>query len=656
MLIFSLRTKAQTAANLNTDSLENIITSGKINNSNLSVFRLLASHYLAKASYDSAEYFYREGYRTSIRLKNNRWTSKYTLWLGGFYTHTTNYDSAVKYLDLSFSDIKELKNDSLLAQYYHTYGVLYIFQSNNDKAADYMLKAIAILEKMGDKRPLNLLPQSYSNMSAIFDNERQPEKAVPYDKKALQVKEEMQDPTSYASLYFNVATTFTKLNDETNAKIYLDSANTFNAQFYHPRVALNIASAYGLFHEKADRYDSALAYYKRAIELSKETGELYFFPEQAFNASNMLLKLNRAEEAKKLLEESIPVAKEYQDYLVLSLCYGVQKEIAVRNKDYKTALAFDELHKQYADSATNAETQKSILTLEAKYENQKKEKEIAGLKVINTQKELAVVKRNWYLMLGGVIATSMLVVLGLLYRGSKQKQTIAEKEQKLQLEQIKFLERQQQVVSLQSMINGQETERTRVARELHDGLGGLFSTVKMHFSALEHEHEILRYNELFKKSHTLVDTASTELRRIAHNMMPEVLMKLGLINAIKDLADNISAGKLLKVTLQVHGMHSRLNSNTEVTLYRIIQELLNNIIKHAMATEAIIQFIKDNNRLSVIVEDNGRGFNTLEADEKIHAGIETIKSRVNYLNGKLTIDSQKNAGTTIMMDFLINEI
>lgn len=102
-------------------------------------------------------------------------------------------------------------------------------------------------------------------------------------------------------------------------------------------------------------------------------------------------------------------------------------------------------------------------------------------------------------------------------------------------------------------------------------------------------------------------------------------------------------------------MNKRLNATTEIMLFRIIQELLNNVIKHANATEAIIQFIRENERLSVIVEDNGRGFDTLAKDEKNHAGIATIQSRVNYLNGKMSIDSQKNVGTTIMMDFLINE-
>ena len=292
--------------------------------------------------------------------------------------------------------------------------------------------------------------------------------------------------------------------------------------------------------------------------------------------------------------------------------------------------------------------------LEAKYQNQKNENQIDDLIIANKEKELTVVKRNRLLLIGGISAAALLLAFGLLYRNSKQKQLLSAKENLFQQEQIKFLERQQQVVSLQSMVNGQETERTRIAKDLHDGLGGLFSTIKMQLSTLKHEEKSLETNELFKKSYELVDSASVEVRRIAHNMMPEVLIKLGLIQAIQELCNSINAGKLMSVSMQSYGMHKRLNASTEMMLFRIIQELLNNIIKHANATEAIIQFNRDADRLSITVEDNGRGF-SLEDSSGKKAGLESVKSRVNYLNGHLSIDSEKEIGTTVMMDFLINE-
>jgi signal transduction histidine kinase len=166
---------------------------------------------------------------------------------------------------------------------------------------------------------------------------------------------------------------------------------------------------------------------------------------------------------------------------------------------------------------------------------------------------------------------------------------------------------------------------------------------------------MLRENQLFSKSYELVDTAAQEVRRIAHNMMPDVLIKLGLLQAVQEFCNSISASRQLQVTMLDYGMEQRLSASTEVMLYRIIQELLNNIIKHARATEAIIQFNKLGDRLTVTVEDNGAGFDLEPSDGGVHAGLSSVKSRVNYLNGQLSIDSEKGIGTTILMEFLLNE-
>ena len=204
-------------------------------------------------------------------------------------------------------------------------------------------------------------------------------------------------------------------------------------------------------------------------------------------------------------------------------------------------------------------------------------------------------------------------------------------------------------------INGQEGERTRIARDLHDGLGGIFSTVKMHFSTLQHEVPELKGNNLYRKSFEMVDGASEELRKIAHNMMPEVLMKMGLVPALQDLCNNINAGKQLHINLQAYGMEKRLSGSIEIMLFRIIQELINNIIKHSSASEAIIQFNRNANNLTITVEDNGRGFDVNELEAKRHAGLQTIKSRVAYLDGRISIDSKTGVGTTVMIDLLLNE-
>jgi signal transduction histidine kinase len=303
----------------------------------------------------------------------------------------------------------------------------------------------------------------------------------------------------------------------------------------------------------------------------------------------------------------------------------------------------------------NADTRNYSSLIETKYETNKKENEILRLQKVQQQKDFAIKKRNTFLAIAFGLLAAMFVIISLLRRNIKNRKKLAEQQAVIQNEKITSMEKQQQVASLQSMINGQETERIRIAKDLHDGLGGIFSTVKMHYSTLPHELPEVKNNPVYYKTLDLINNAADELRKVAHNMMPEVLMKVGLVEALKDFCNNISASKLLKISLQTFGMEKRLGSSTEIMIFRIIQELINNIIKHAYATEAIIQFNREANRLSITIEDNGRGFDTKEAEEKATMGIATVKNRVDYLNGKLTIDSRRDIGTTVMIDLLLNE-
>ncbi len=293
--------------------------------------------------------------------------------------------------------------------------------------------------------------------------------------------------------------------------------------------------------------------------------------------------------------------------------------------------------------------------LEARYQHEKRQKELSAMQAEVAAQKVEMIKKNRLLWIGALGVGAALLVLFLLFKANRSRLMLAKKDQLLKEEQIKFLERQQQVISLQSMINGQETERTRIAKDLHDGLGGLFSTVKMYLSTLKHEEQQLASKDLFTKSYDLVNNASQEVRRIAHNMMPEVLIKMGLVQAVQEMCDNVNAGKILQMQLLSYGMEKRLPVSMEMMLFRVLQELVNNIIKHSEATKAVIQFNKNGNQLTIIVEDNGKGFAGEREDAQSHIGLDTIKSRVDFLNGEFSIDSEKGIGTTAMLQFTLDE-
>jgi signal transduction histidine kinase len=599
------------------DSLRRIIANDKTDSNRLKAYIDIARYYFNHGNYDNA---LNAAYNSMAFAKAKGISKKFpklTYNIGMIHTNLQHYDSALIYLEsaekLSIAaNDKEIQFQSMNAK-----GNLANYQSNYSGALTIFFKALALIEKPGNEDLKKFLPQAYGNIGHNLMAENQYEKGIEYEKKILLLHGDPDELRYAVQVHLDVFDAYLQLKNLPKAKLHLDSAVEYN--------------------KKLDNIHD------------------YLKSETCDNLASIYLANKNYEAAEKYALLGNQLAKTLQHFVVVAGTYNTLKSVAAAKDDYKNALDYAEYFKQYSDSVTNQATQKKSLSLEAIYQNQQKEKAIADLTIANTEKELQAVKHSRLLLIGGLSAAALLIVLGLLYRNSKQKQLLAQKENTLQQEQIKFLERQQQLVSLQSMVNGQETERTRIAKDLHDGLGGLFSTVKMYFSTLQHEQDVLQNNSLFTKSYELIDTASEEVRRIAHNMMPEVLMKLGLIPAIQDMCSNISAGKLLQVKLQHYGMDKRFNAATEIMLYRIIQELLNNIIKHAQASEAIVQFNRDEESLTVTVEDNGRGFNLQEVDDKNHAGLETIRSRVNYLNGNISIDSEKEIGTTVMIEFLINE-
>lgn len=654
-LLFCSPVFSQLAGQRKIDSIIAVAFMNNPDTSAVKAFSELQRYHFNMGQFDSALYYCNLSIPVAQKVNNINRLSRIYYNTGLVYTNLTRYDSAKKYLDKAIKMAKENLDTPLLINCYNSNALLSNYQSDFKTAVQYMTRVASLIENSNNPDLLNFLPQTYGNIGHNLMAENQFEKGIAYEKKALLFRKYPDEQRYRVMLHLDIADAFIKLKKTAQAKLHLDTAKIGNDQLNNIQVESLVLNTEGFYFDAVNNLPASLAAYLKAYQIADSIASDYLKSEIADNVAKIYLKMNNDAMAEKYAITANNIAMRLHHLKVAASTFETLKKVAFAKGDFKKAFFLSEKEKLYSDSATNIETQKSAVYLEALYQNEKKENEIAALTLSNTSKELAVLKRNRLLLVGGLTASALLFMMGLLYRYSRQKRLIAEKDVMLQQEQVKFLERQQQIVSLQSMVNGQETERSRIAKDLHDGLGGLFSTIKMYFSTLQHEQTVLKGDPLFIKSYDLVNTASEEVRRIAHNMMPEVLIKIGLIQAVQELCNSISAGKLLKARLLTYGMEKRLNPSTEAMLFRIIQELLNNIIKHAKATEAIIQFNKEGNRLSIVVEDNGHGFNMQETAVNAKAGLASVQSRVNYLNGKLSIDSQKESGTTIMMDFLLNQ-
>jgi two-component system, NarL family, sensor kinase len=284
------------------------------------------------------------------------------------------------------------------------------------------------------------------------------------------------------------------------------------------------------------------------------------------------------------------------------------------------------------------ESKKYGKELEKKYETVKKD---AQLSVQRSELE----RKNAlnYILIAG---TTLLVAISLLlYRNYRQKQ-------KLQQQRINELETEKQLTATEAVLKGEEQERTRLAKDLHDGLGGMMSGIKYSFLTMKRNLIMTPENQqAFERSMDMLDSSIREMRRVAHNMMPEALLKFGLDTALKDLCNDINQTGALHINYQSIGMEdSVIDQTISITIYRIVQELINNAMKHAAATNSIVQLSKTGNKLAITVEDDGKGFDTACLHMAKGIGWTNIMNRVEFLKGKLDINSKIGKGTSVLIE------
>ena len=301
------------------------------------------------------------------------------------------------------------------------------------------------------------------------------------------------------------------------------------------------------------------------------------------------------------------------------------------------------------DSLNQVNQSIAINELQTKYETEKKEKENALLKNDIVEK-----KQTQNILIIVVIAS---IILGtgisiLIAKNAKRKQLLAKQKEKIRIQKIEKELKEQELSSIDVLIEGQEKERQRLAENLHDNLGGTLAALKLNLQNLEqHQSDPNIVNKSINNSLNLINDAYQSVRTMAHEKSSGVVASQGLLPAIQNFTNNISSEKL-KIEIDHFGLKNRLENSLEIKIFRIIQELITNIIKHANATEANISLTNHNSTLNIIVEDNGKGFKQNFSKSK-GVGIATIEKRIENLGGSLEIDSHPERGSSIIINLPI---
>ncbi len=570
--------------------------------------------------------------------------------LGAILTSTGDYTGAHEaYRKAMFFSYKTQAPTANLCRALNNIGNTYIFQCDYRHASQYYFKAAQLATQHNGKTDVHIsdqLVRIYNNLGAALLQLNQFNKAIYYLDKAEILSKNLQAGERFSIVYGNKAAVYNKLN-------MTDSARHYGQQ------ALDFARYYGKFHDEfsaltnlamvmisTGRPHVAIRYLDTAFRIQGNIFP-YYKTEARYLYGQAYFMLGNYEKAKSFFLAGEKIARQTHatDYLL-----RIHQQLAMlyaNGKNYKQAFHHMQLAYALNDSTLNKEKTETVNLLEVKYRTAEKDKELAQKQLQIKNQEQRLEQKNLWITAttGGSLVLILLLVA--LHKHNQHKQRLQANQIHILQQQQELLQKEQEINTLKAMMLGEEQERTRISQDLHDGVGSTLAAVKMNFTAIRNDHPALNMDATFNEALNRLDDMYHELRQAAHNLTPEFLLQHGLADAIGLYCEQISKGKSLEIIFRSYGSRNGLKGEFVLNVYRIIQELIHNIIKHAQATKALVQLYQHDHLLSVNIEDNGSGFDP-ETDKGI--GFTNIQRRLKNTGGNMNIESSEN-GTSIFLEF-----
>ena len=566
--------------------------------------------------------------------------------VGVVFWAKSDYDSAVYYLDKTRELYTSLNNERGVAVTSVNLGLILQNKGDYDASLEYQLEALRIVNKLEDQGIKGSVLTNIGNVH--FLNEKF-DKAKTYYFEALEFKKSLPDDQFRQNLQktlLNIGNVYDRLEDQDSAIYYFQEALPYAISADDTKSQALIYTDLGHAFSEKGEFNLANDYFEKAMNVFS-TGSYendYDYSILLYSLSQNELRRKNLSAAVRLAEQSLELSKKLQNLNRLKDSYGLLAEVYEADRQFAPALEAQKFLRIYEDSLLNLDTNKEIAELETKYETEKKDQQILFLDQENSL-QLAKNQRNNIII--GALFLVVLLLLLVFYLWRKQSQIHQQKvisEQKTRLREAQ----------IQAVISSEEKERKRFASDLHDSMGQLVSALTMNIQGLKNtSNDPQVRHEIVDNSTNLLNDIQHEIRNIAFNLMPQVLTNDGLIPALRELLARINKSNQMNAEVQVFGMEGRLNEVFEISLYRILQEWISNVLKYANATEILIQFTAHEEEIIITVEDNGQGFNLRTFENSKGNGWRNINTRLSLIKGEMDIDTQegrKNTTLTISID------
>lgn len=594
------------------------------------------------------------------------------------YIYTKNVDNK----ELGQFHLKKanqlIKNNTYLKDLSYYYNSL--FFSLKKENLEKFKKVDEVLKKYDTKEIYVLRSKILFNIGLLYQRENEPLKTIEVLlKQAIPVAEKSKDSQELSNLYKLIAVVFYNNEDITKTKYYLDLSiktleqgknkkNRYNEDlielylfnvevlavqkktneaFEYLKKAENLLKSYplkslyveyyyakGSLSQEIKNYDLAVSDYDNGIKVSKSNVDP--ISEQRFKLMKyeVFLFQNKLESAKNLL---LDVFKNDGMNIKDKAYYSYElSKIYRKLNDFEKAYTYNEQYIRLKDSLNLLFEADKIVDIEAKYNKLENENKIKKLTIEKQATLLAQKKNTLFHLLLSFALLSVLIFTYFIWKNLKNQKKVTAQKEINHFQKLNNLKREKEIEIMQTMINVEEAERKRVARDLHDSIGSKLSALKIMFANTQNEKD---YDAI--KINSILETSISELRQISYNLVPESLLKLGLEKALGDLCFTLRSAK---VSIEFHSyeIDNSMPLTIQTHIFRIVQELLNNALKHSEATQILVSCSQNRNRFYISIEDNGIGFDISRIEENLGLGIKNIKSRIELLNGIVDCESNSN--------------
>lgn len=522
--------------------------------------------------------------------------------------------------------------DSLIARAYNGLGVCYIKQADYPNALEHYFKALRIYEKNNMESGMSGV---LANIGEVYQLKNETEQAKKYILQSMEINKRINNIVSYLDAAQTLANIY-GMNNQFDSALAIDVMGIATADsLKSPKIKSTFYNNMGNCYMYSNRPDSARYYFLQCLAIDASQGNKPFMVDNYLTLGQLSLQQNELAEGEQYFFKAIALADSIQQtHMKATAWKGLSDLYRKQNNLLQSIIAKDSATAN-KDRVINEKSENKIAELQELYETQKKEQTILLQQAKLTKQRL--------ILTGSVLLFALLLALGwMLYRRKTMRK---EKE----MQQLLMQQREKATLDI---LMAEEQERRRIAAELHDGVGQVMVAAWMNLQVVESQMNALAPDQqhLLSKATAMVGEGCKEVREVSHAMMPNALLNKGLVGAIREFTQQIDK-KVININLHTEGLDKPLNDMVETILYRVIQESVNNTIKHAGANQLDISIHNTDAGISLLIEDNGKGFDTskilVNQASNTGLGLQNIQNRIAFLHGTVEWDSSVGNGTVV---------